>query len=170
MCARTSPCADVARRRFCGSDVLSAMADVEATDMAQPVVETRASFKKPATQKATPVVKPPSKSGNSAQIKKRQSIKRRPAAAQQSQDEAVSTASKKSDQHRNSVAQRVAPTTQRRATKQRHQWLGLRRQHFPPTRITLLQAARATTRLRVRRPTLVCATARCLCSWRTAPT
>ena len=42
------------------------MADVEATDMAQPVVAT-----------------------------KRQSIKRRPAAAQQPQDEAVSTASKK---------------------------------------------------------------------------
>jgi hypothetical protein len=71
------------------------MADVEATDMAQPVVETRATFKKPATQKATPAVKPPSKRGNSAQIKKRQSIKRRPAAAQQPQDEAVSTASKK---------------------------------------------------------------------------
>ena len=71
------------------------MADVEATDMAQPVVETRASFKKPATQKATPVVKPPSKGGDSAQTKKRQSIKRRSAAAQQPQDEAVSTASKK---------------------------------------------------------------------------
>ena len=65
------------------------MADAEATGMAPPVVETRATFKKPAAPKAKPAAAPPSSDATYSRVMKRPSMKRRLASTETPQDEAV---------------------------------------------------------------------------------
>ena len=58
------------------------MADAEATDTAPPVVDRRATLKRPAATLAQPAAAPPSSGNKGARVMKRPSIKRRLAATE----------------------------------------------------------------------------------------
>ena len=124
------------------------MADAEDTHTASPVVDTRASVKRPAATLAQPAAAPPSSGNTGARVMKRPSNKCRLAETEAQRPASNKRGEKSGSTHTDEEHDAEAP------------WkLRLWCHHLPPPRRKLQQAARARTSQRVLSTTLLRSTA-----------